>query len=79
MSTDDGDAPVPLVARRVTVTLVAKPARELHDLIVETGMTRTDLVNRAVTLYSHVQKRLDDGYELLWRNPHGDLELVTLL
>lgn len=77
MADEDGKLPV---GERITVGLLHRVASELHALNVETGMTKTDLVNRALTLYSFVMKQLDKGNDLLIRdNETGETERITIV
>jgi hypothetical protein len=63
-----------VVAERITVGLIPKVIKELDDLQRETGMSKTDLVNRAVSLYSFIQEHLARGEELMLFNPEDRKE-----
>jgi hypothetical protein len=68
------------VAERVTVGLIARAAEDLRSTQRRTGLSKTDIVNRALTLYEFVDGRLAAGDEILVRDPTtGSLELVRLL
>jgi hypothetical protein len=56
------------VADRVTVALVPKAASDLQQTVVRTGLSKTDVINRAVSLYGYIEGRLSDGDELLIRD-----------
>jgi hypothetical protein len=59
-----------VVIERITVGLIPKVVKELNDLQRNTGMSKTDLVNRAVSLYSFIQEHLARGEELRLFNPN---------
>jgi hypothetical protein len=64
-------------AERVTVTLVPKAAGDLQQAVERTGLSKTDVVNRAVSLYEYIDARLSRGAELLIRDPKsGQLEQI---
>ena len=70
----------PAVVDRVTVSLVAKAAGALAALRDRTGLSQTDITNRAITLYEFVDAQLRAGNDLLIRDPRtGDTHLVRLL
>jgi hypothetical protein len=58
-----------VVAERITVGLIPKVVKELDDLQWRTGMSKTDLVNRAVSLYFFIDKHLACGEELRLYDP----------
>jgi len=63
-----------VVAERITVGLIPKVVQELDDLQRKTGMSKTDLVNRAVSLYSFIQEHLARGEELRLFDPKDQKE-----
>lgn len=76
----DGTAPRQLVAERITVGLVPKVADELAQLQERTGLSKTDLVNRAISMYLFVEEQDGAGYELVRRNREtGDTEVIRFL
>lgn len=69
-----------VITERITVGLIPKVADELDHLRDVTGLSKTDLVNRAVSLSAFVTDRLNEGYELVLRDPElGVQERVHLL
>jgi alpha-galactosidase len=58
-----------VVAERITVGLIPKVVRELDDLQSSTGMSKTDIVNRAVSLYRFLAEQLEHGEEIRLYNP----------
>jgi hypothetical protein len=69
------------------VTLLLEPpanvlpevADHLDQAADRTGDTKTDAINRAITLYNLLQRRIAAGDELLIRTPAGNVEPVQLL
>jgi hypothetical protein len=53
---------------RITVALVPKVAADLQYLLGDTGLSKTDLVNRALTLYRFIQESLTAGREVIVRD-----------
>jgi hypothetical protein len=67
----------PSTADRVTVALVPKAADDLQHTIERTGLSKTDVINRAVSLYEFIDSRLSDGAELLIRDGKtGQIERI---
>jgi hypothetical protein len=65
---------------RITVALVPKAVEGLQRLMASTGLSKTDVVNRAITLYEFVDSHQQAGDELLIRDARsGDLEIIHLL
>jgi hypothetical protein len=64
-------------AGRVTVALLPEASAGLADLAGRTGMGKTDLVNRAISLYAFVTAQLEAGRDLHVRDPEtGEAQLV---
>ena len=74
-------APAPTaVAERITVALLPKVADELLRLQSRTGLSKTDLTNRAITLYGYIDAHLSAGRDLLIRdNETGETRTVLIL
>jgi hypothetical protein len=53
---------------RITVALIPKAAADLQYLLGDTGLSKTDLVNRALTLYRFVQESITAGLEVIVRD-----------
>lgn len=65
------------VADRVTVALVPKAAGDLQQAVERTGLSKTDVINRAISLYRYIEGRLSDGDELLIRDDKtGQVEQI---
>ena len=55
---------------RITTALVPKAATDLERLQERTGRGKTDLVNRAISLYEFIERQVTAGAVVLVR--HGD-------
>ncbi|MFC9932072.1 hypothetical protein [Streptomyces sp. NPDC127190] len=74
------EAQRPAISERITVALIAKAAESLQRLQRRTGLSKTDVVNRAVTVYDFIDQQLEDGNELLIRRKGTDeVQLVHFL
>lgn len=76
----DSTKNTPLVSEttRITVSMVAKALTDLRRTVARTGLSQTDVVNRAVSLYEFVDSELGDGAELIIRKDGKD-HVVKLL
>jgi len=67
-------------AERITVALIPKASEDLERLQDRTGLAKTDIVNRAISLYEFINAQLGEGNELLVRMPEtGDTHRILLL
>lgn len=71
-------SPSAAVDDRVTVALVSKAATDLQSTHERTRMSKTDIVNRAVSLYEFVEAEMSAGAELMVRRD-GEDYIVKLL
>jgi hypothetical protein len=67
-----------LSADRITVGLTRRSTDELDALQIQTGLSKTDLVNRAIGLYKFITDHLAKGDELLIRDTKGNQMVVHL-
>lgn len=68
------------VAERITVALIPKVAGILRRLQDRKNLSKTDIVNRAVTLYDFIDAQLDAGRDILIRdNVTQEIQSVMLL
>ncbi len=63
----------------ITVLLISKVAGELERTQRRTELSKTDIVNRAITLYEYLDGERDSGAELLLRRKDGSTYLVELV
>ena len=70
----------PQVAERITVALIPKVGDELQRLQDRTSLSKTDIANRAITLYEFIDAQLRAGRDVLIRdNDTGETQTVRLL
>jgi hypothetical protein len=66
------------VSDRITVALVKKASGDLQSTHERTNMSKTDIVNRAVSLYEFVESELSEGAELFIRRDGKDYVIELL-
>jgi hypothetical protein len=65
---------------RVTIALIPKAGEDLQRLHDRTGLSKTDIVNRALTLYEFIAAQLAAGRDVLIRdNSTREVQAVLLL
>jgi hypothetical protein len=70
----------PAVVDRITVALVKKAGEDLQTLQDRTGLSKTDIVNRAISLYEFIDAQVKDGNDLLVRDQKTkETQLIRLL
>jgi hypothetical protein len=69
----------PPIAERITVALVPKASADLRRTQRRTELSKTDIVNRAVSLYEFADAEQSDGAELIIRRSSGEEHVVRLL
>jgi hypothetical protein len=55
-------------SERITVALIPRVVAELHRLQERTNLSKTDLVNRAITLYEFMDAQADGSHEFIIRD-----------
>ncbi len=65
--------------KEITVVLVSKAAEDLERTQGRTDLSKTDIVNRAITLYDFLDGERGSGADLLLRRPDGSMYLVELI
>jgi hypothetical protein len=81
-STSNGttERAAPHQQERITVALTARVSADLQRLLDRTDMTKTDLVNRAITLYEFVDAQQSAGRDVLIRdNETGEVKSFMFL
>lgn len=67
-------------ADRITVALIPKASDDLQRLQDRTGLSKTDIVNRGISLYEFIDSQLQAGHDLIVKDPKtGDSQIVKLL
>lgn len=70
----------PSIVDRITVALVRKAGEDLQNLQDRTSLSKTDLVNRAITLYEFIDSQVRQGRDLLIRDrASGETQTILLL
>ena len=64
---------------RITVGLIPKVEADLASLSTDLGMSKADIINRAITLYRFVQDELGAGGGILVQDTAGEVERIRLL
>jgi hypothetical protein len=68
------------VTDRITVALIPKASDDLQRLQERTGLSKTDIANRAISLYEFIESQLQAGKDLIVKDPKtGESQLVRLL
>jgi len=74
------DATRPPAVDRITVALIPKAGEDLQRLQDRTSLSKTDIANRAITLYEFIDGQLRTGRDALIRdNKTAITEIVRLL
>ena len=67
-------------AGRISIALVPKAAAGLAQLQERTSLSKTDVVNRAISLYEFIDAQITAGRGLALRDPEtGETQTVTFL
>lgn len=73
-------ADVDTAPSRITVGIIPTAWTALQWLMERTRLNRTDVVNRAISVYAIVEQNQANGYELVFRDPRtGKERIVTIL
>jgi hypothetical protein len=68
------------VSDTITIALIPKVAGELQKLQKRTGLSKTDLVNRAISLYEFIDEQQSAGRELLViDSDSGETQVIRFL
>jgi hypothetical protein len=80
-STDtDGETARTQVVDRITVALIPKAGEDLQRLQDKTGLSKTDIVNRAISLYEFINAQIRAGRDVLIRdNETHETQTVLIL
>lgn len=64
---------------RITVALIPKATADLQRLQERTGLSKTDITNRSISLYEFIDAQLRAGKEVLIREPEtGQTQIVHI-
>lgn len=68
-----------LLAENLSVALIPKVESDLQKLRERTGLSRTDITNRSITLYEFIDAQLRAGNDVQIRDPRtGEVREVRL-
>jgi hypothetical protein len=77
--TGSGGGP-PSTAERITVALIPRAGADLQKLQDRTGQGKTDIVNRAISLYEFIDAQVSAGHELAVKDgTTGEIKIIVLL
>lgn len=80
LSTGKRGSGMPRVVDRITVALIRKAAEDLQRLHARTGLSKTDIVNRAISVYEFVESEAEAGNNVYVRDKEtGNDQLVRFL
>ena len=75
-----GDVARPQAVERITVALIPKAGDDLQRLQERTSLSKTDITNRAITLYEFIDAQLRAGRDVLIRDSNtGETQTIRLL
>lgn len=64
---------------RITVALIPAVGQDLQRLQGQTGLSTTDIVNRAITLYQFIEAQWSAGNDLLLRDKTtGETQVILI-
>jgi hypothetical protein len=70
----------PASPERITVALIPKAAGDLKKLLDRTGLSKTDITNRAITLYEFIEAQISEGKAVIISDPEtGETQVVRFL
>jgi hypothetical protein len=79
-TTTEEDGARHLRAERITVALIPQAAEDLRRLLDRTSLSRTDITNRAITLYEFIDGQIRKGRDVLLRDSETrEIQIVRLL
>lgn len=74
------DVARPAATERITVALVPKASEDLQRLQDRTGLSKTDIVNRAISSYEFIEAELRAGRDLTVRDSQtGETQIIRFL
>lgn len=66
-------------SNRISVSLIPDAERVVEDGSQGTGMSKNDVINRAILVYALLENQRKNGHELMFRAPDGTLERVHIV
>lgn len=69
----------PPTNERYSVTLVPPAVQAISDLVEATGLSKTDVINRAVQIYAFLEAQRQTGSRVVIERPDGKTEGVYIV
>ncbi|MER6915001.1 hypothetical protein ABT354_25270 [Streptomyces sp. NPDC000594] len=66
-------------SERYSVTLVPPAVKAITEVMDGTGLSKADVINRAVQVYAYLEARKADGMDVLLRNADGTAERLHIV
>lgn len=66
-------------ADRITVILVPQAGEDLRHLQDRTSLSKTDILNRAITLYEFIEAQMRAGRNILIRDGNAEVTQLVLI
>ena len=76
---EDGQTASPVELHKVTVNLIPKAWEAANETAALLGLSRTDVINRALQAYAYLEAAIAAGSEILVRPGDGEVEQVKFL
>ncbi|WP_327171200.1 hypothetical protein OG471_13050 [Streptomyces sp. NBC_01336] len=76
---DPANRPRHPASERYSVTLVPPAVQAIAELAESTGLSKADIINRAVQIYAFLYGQTRDGADLLLRGPDGAPEKLHIV
>ena len=71
---------LPSRPERISVALIPKAGEDLQSLQKRTALSKTDITNRAITLYEFIDAQIRAGRDVLIRDSKaGETQLLRIL
>jgi hypothetical protein len=68
------------VVEQIIVPLIDKASDDLRVLQQHTGLSKTDITNRAISIYAFLEGQIRAGHDVLVRNSEtGELQMLRLI
>jgi hypothetical protein len=64
---------------KITVKLIPRAWDAANETATLLGLTRTDVINRALQMYAYFERRIADGSEVFIRSKDGEMERESFL
>ncbi|MFD7324729.1 hypothetical protein ACFV9D_27165 [Streptomyces sp. NPDC059875] len=66
-------------SERLSVTLCPPAVTAVSELVAESGVSKADVINRAILLLGFVERERAKGHDLMIRDTEGSLERIHIL